>query len=204
MKIAKIHSHMNGLEYLGYHKNNLLDEIKDVISQVDAASCRIKESREARKQDQGLLYSPKEMNRLFKLHFNALGWEDERVTNWLCSDLDVLKRSVTLSPEEQKKNIEDRGLTAIRSSNETDFVKNRVAVEVQFGKYSFVAHDLFVKHMAFFSSDRIDVGVEIIPMKSLEKNMSSGVPYFERDYFNLMRQGRGTPAVPLILIGIEP
>ena len=34
------------------------------------------------------------------------------------------------------------------SYNQTDFVKDRVAVEVQFGKYAFVAHDLFVKHSA--------------------------------------------------------
>lgn len=35
------------------------------------------------------------------------------------------------------------------SYNQTDFVKDRIAIEVQFGKYSFVAYDLFVKHMAF-------------------------------------------------------
>ena len=37
------------------------------------------------------------------------------------------------------------------SYNQTDFVKERVAVEVQFGKYAFVAHDLFVKHLSFVS-----------------------------------------------------
>ncbi|MCY3821026.1 MAG: BglII/BstYI family type II restriction endonuclease [Gammaproteobacteria bacterium] len=34
--------------------------------------------------------------------------------------------------------------------------------------------------------------------------MSSGVPYFERDLLNVLRQGRGVPAVPLILVGIAP
>lgn len=43
------------------------------------------------------------------------------------------------------------------SYNQTDFVKDRVAVEVQFGKYAFVAHDLFVKHLSFYASDVIDV-----------------------------------------------
>jgi len=33
----------------------------------------------------------------------------------------------------------------IFSYNQTDFVKERIALEVQFGKYSFVAYDLFVK-----------------------------------------------------------
>ncbi len=80
----------------------------------------------------------------------------------------------------------------------------RVAVEVQFGKYAFVAHDLFVKHLGFYVADIVDVGIEILPMKSLEKEMSSGVPYYERDLLNVLRQGRGVPAVPFVLIGVEP
>lgn len=98
----------------------------------------------------------------------------------------------------------EAGFTPIRSYNQTDFVKDRVAVEVQFGKYAFVAHDLFVKHMAFFVSDLIDVGIEVLPMKALEAHMSSGVPYFERDLLNIIRQGRGVPAVPLVLLGVAP
>ncbi|MFZ5473953.1 MAG: BglII/BstYI family type II restriction endonuclease, partial [Pseudomonadota bacterium] len=84
-----------------------------------------------------------------------------------------------------------------------DFVKDRVAVEVQFGKYSFVAYDLFVKHLAFYVGDQIDVGIEILPMKSLQSQMSSGVAYYEGELYNVVRQGRGVPAVPLVLVGIE-
>jgi len=87
---------------------------------------------------------------------------------------------------------------------QTDFVKDRIAVEVQMGKYAFVAYDLFVKHMAFFVGDLIDVGVEILPMKELQAQMSSGVPYYEGALYDLMRQGRGVPAVPLVLVGIAP
>ena len=75
-------------------------------------------------------------------------------------------------PDEQKREIEAAGHRAIYSYNQTDFVKERVAVEVQFGKYAFVAYDLFVKHMAFYVGDVIDVGVEILPMKTLQKWMS--------------------------------
>ena len=90
------------------------------------------------------------------------------------------------------------------SYNQTDLIKDRVAVEIQMGKYSFVAHDLFVKHLSFFVSDVIDVGIEMLPMKEMESEMSSGVPYYERDLLNVIRQGLGVPAVPLILIGISP
>ena len=49
---------------------------------------------------------------------------------------------------------------------------------------------------------KIDVGVEILPMKSLQAQMSSGVGYYEGELYNIVRQGRGVPAVPLIIIGI--
>jgi hypothetical protein len=111
---------------------------------------------------------------------------------------------LTLASEEQKKEIEAAGEIAIFSYNQTDFVKERVAVEVQFGKYSFVAYDLFVKHLAFYIGDHIDVGIEILPMKSLQSQMSSGIAYYEGELYNVVRQGRGIPAVPLVIIGIAP
>lgn len=100
--------------------------------------------------------------------------------------------------------MESKGKTPIRSYNQTDFVKNRIAVEVQFGKYSFIAYDLFVKHLAFYVGNTIEVGVEILPMKSMQSEMSSGPGYYEGALYDLARQGRGVPAVPLVLIGIEP
>ena len=41
-------------------------------------------------------------------------------------------------------------------------------------------------------------------MKEMEKQMSSGVAYYERDLLNVIRQGRGVPAVPLVLVGVTP
>lgn len=82
--------------------------------------------------------------------------------------------------------------------------KDCVALDVQLGKYAFVAYDLFVKHLAFYVGDRINVGIEILPMKSLQSQMSSGVAYYEGEFYNVVRQGRGLPAVPLVLVGIEP
>jgi len=109
-----------------------------------------------------------------------------------------------MSYDAQRNEIENAGLKPIASFNQTDFVKDRVAVEVQFGKYSFVAFDLFVKHMAFYVGNVIDVGVEILPMKDLSEHMSTGIAYYERELYNVLRQGRGIPAVPLILIGVCP
>jgi hypothetical protein len=116
----------------------------------------------------------------------------------------LIRATLSIPPEEQKKQIEAAGETPIYSYNQTDFVKDRVAIEVQLGKYSFVAYDLFVKHIAFYVGDQTDVGVEILPTKTLQSQMSSGVAYYEAELYNVVRQGRGVPAVPLVLVGISP
>lgn len=203
MKIVQRHSHLNGYEYLMFHKPRIWHEIESAIKAVDAEKCRTKKSEEQRKFGR-LLFSPIKLNEEFNIVFGKREWKQRRTINWLCQDIDLVKKINRLPPEEQKRRIEEAGLEALETYNQTDFVKERVAVEVQFGKYAFVAHDLFVKHMSFFVNDDIDVGVEIVPMKEMEKQMSSGVAYFERDLFNMLRQGRGIPAVPIILIGVIP
>lgn len=77
----------------------------------------------------------------------------------------------------------------IFSYNQTNFVKDRVAIGVQFRKYAFVAYDLFVKHLAFYVRDEIDVGIEILPMKSLQAEMSSGPGYPEGELYNVLATG---------------
>lgn len=203
MQIGARFSHLNGEEYLLVHRPELWQEVLDVIAEVDAEACKNKVSREKTMPGR-LLYSPVELNTAFKDGLTARGWSERRSTFWVTSDEKLLRRLYGLPEDEQRKIIEDAGRTPIMSYNQTDFVKERIAVEVQFGKYSFVAHDLFVKHLSFFVADIIDVGVEILPMKELEKEMSSGVPYYERDLLNVIRQGRGVPAVPLVLVGVLP
>ena len=203
MRIVARYSHLNGEEFLLVHRRKLWDEILEVIGSVDAEECRTKVSRE-RTMAGSLLYSPIDMNKAMSSGFKRRGWEQRRQGFWVTADDRIVRSIVSLPPDQQREAIEAAGYEPIYSYNQTDFVKQRVAVEVQFGKYAFVAHDLFVKHMAFFVSDVIDVGVEILPMKELEKDMSSGVPYYERDLLNVMRQGRNVPAVPLVLIGVAP
>ncbi len=201
MKIVERYSHLNGWEHIQVHKPALWEEIEEVIGLVDAEACRTKASEEVRKKGT-LLYSPVDMNRSFKVELKLRGWAEGRTSYWVTHDQQMIRKTMALDAVEQKAEILAAGLTPIFSFNQTDFVKSRIAVEVQFGKYSFVAYDLFVKHMAFFVGDKIDVGVEILPMKELQAGMSSGPPYYEGALYDLLRQGRSTPAVPLVLVGI--
>lgn len=203
MKIAEVYSHLNGLEFLLVRRKGLWREIETVIKSVDAALCKTKISREKRTSGK-TFFSPVAMNSAFRRELRAHGWKDSRVSYWVTRREKLIRKTLTLTPAEQKTEILAAGEEAIASYNQTDFVKDRVAMEVQFGKYSFVAYDLFVKHLAFYVRDQIDVGVEILPMKCLQRQMSSGVAYYEGEFYNVIRQGRGVPAVPLIIVGIEP
>jgi hypothetical protein len=203
MKIAEIYSHLNGQEFLLVHKPLLWQEIVDVIASVDANICKTKVSKE-RNMKGKMLYSPIDMNKKFKELLREKIWMESRASYWVTKNEKLIRRTLTMQPDEQKKEIKEAGEIPIFSYNQTDFVKDRVAIEVQFGKYAFVAYDLFVKHLAFYVGDYIDVGIEILPMKALQREMSSGVSYFEGEFYNVVRQGRGVPSVPLILLGIEP
>jgi hypothetical protein len=201
MKIVQTYSHLNGMEYLLVHKEKLWREVKEVIAAVDAGTCRTKVSKEVRMRGE-LKFSPIELNKRFSQLLQAESWKESRVSYWVTRNERLIRTTMSLPPEEQKKQIEAAGELPIFSYNQTDFVKDRVAIEVQFGKYAFVAYDLFVKHLAFYVRDEIDVGIEILPMKSLQADMSSGPGYFEGELYNVIRNGRGVPAVPLVMIGV--
>jgi hypothetical protein len=198
MKIGAMYSHLNGFEWIQYHQKEMWGEIEQIIEAIDAEDYRTKVSKE-RTMKGKMLFSPADLNSRIKKDFEGLGWYESRTNYWETDDYNLIGKTMHLKADEQKRVIESFGKEPIRSYNQTDFVKNRIAVEVQFGKYSFIAYDLFVKHLAFYVGDTIDVGIEILPMKSMQAEM-----YYEGALYDLARQGRGVPAVPLVLIGIEP
>jgi len=167
MRIGAKYSHLNGEEYLLVHRAALWREVQDVIERLDAESCKTKVSKEQTMRGR-MLYSPTDMNAAFRHGFGAFGWKERRNTFWVTADAQLLLGIYGRPAKEQHAAIVAAGYDPIMSYNQTDFVKARVAVEVQFGKYVFVAHDLFVKHLSFYVSDIIDVGIEILPMKKLE------------------------------------
>jgi hypothetical protein len=193
VKIETYYSHLNGREFLLVHKRKLWKEIHRVIADADATICLTKVSKEIRTSGKAI-----------RSGFAHHNWNERRISYWVTSDANLIRNTMLMGAPQQRAEIEHAGLTPLPSYNQTDFVKERVAVEVQFGKYAFSAYDLFVKHLAFFVGDVIDVGVEILPMKKLQQEMSSGVGYYEGELYNLIREGRGVAAVPLILIGVVP
>lgn len=203
MRIVETFSHLNGLESLEVHKKEILNEIKEVIKNLNANDFKTKISEEKTMVGKKL-FNPSELNKAFKELFYKKGWKESRYAYCVTTDREDIENTQNMSLIEQKKYFKKKGKKVIPSYKQTDFVKDKVAIELQFGKYSFVAYDLFVKHMLFFTGGVIDVGVEILPMKEMQKEMSSGVAYYEGEVYNLIRQGRTSPPVPLLIIGIAP
>ena len=203
MKIDAHHSHLNGLEWLLVHQPKVWEDLQEIVAEIDPDAHRTKVSKEKTMTGR-MVFSPKSLNVEFARLLHARGWAESRTSYWVTKDYDLIRRTLGLSADEQKRCIEAEGLTPIFSYNQTDFVRSRVAIEVQLGKYSFISYDLFVKHLAFYVGDEIDVGIEVLPMKAMQSQMSSGPGYYEGALYDLARQGRGVPAVPLVLVGVLP
>ncbi len=193
---------MNGYEYLLVHRPQLWHDVQQVIESVDAEEFRTKKS--TAKQIQGkLLYDPKSINNALRQKFNALGWYEKKIQYYTTDDPKIIRETMHLDHVKQRAMLEIAGVAYHKTSNQTDFQKERVAVEVQFGHATSVAHDLFVKHLAFYAQDAIDVGIEIVGTKQLNMLMSSSAAEYERALYHLVRLGRGVPGVPLVLLGIQ-
>ena len=173
MQIVARYSHLNGEEYLKVHSPELIEEVNQTIENVDAFACKTKVSMEKAKRGINL-YSPVALNTSFEKEFYKFGWQQHRQTFWVTVNEKVMREVYSLPPDQQKQAIEESGNVPIKSNNQIDFVKDRIAVEIQFGKYAFVAHDIFVKHQSFFTAGLIDVGIEILPSKLWKKRCRRG------------------------------
>jgi len=204
MKIIEKYSHLNGEEYLIVHHKEIVNEIEEIIAKVDANKFRTKISKEKTMKGKRL-FNPKALNREFGRLFHKQGWKSVKYSYYVTTDRKILNELIPLPLKQQRDFLIEQGIKSpILSFKQTDFVKDNIAVEVQFGKYAFVAYDLFVKHLLFYSGEIINVGIEILPMKSMQSEMSTGIAYYEGEVYNVLRHGRNNPPVPLLIIGVSP
>ena len=188
MRIAGVYSFKKGKEIVTRRYAELLTEINAVVKAVDAASHKIKESREKTMPGQ-MLYSPSSINAAFKKEFYRLGWKPIRVrcdypTTYYLEDYTIRSKN--------------RG-----ASREMDFVKGKLGVEVQFGKYAFMVYNVCAKMTIFRNLGFINGGVEIVPVKAFADEMSTGVSYFEQFVWDLESRGVADIDVPVLILGID-
>jgi len=178
-----------GEEILGKRYSNELREVYEIIESVDANKCFTKKSREKTMKGK-TLYSPISLNRLFKKEFRKRGWEPKKV---YCK----YKSSYYLSGYSPSN-------TPKGAYREMDFIKNKVGVEVQFGKYAFMVYNVCAKMTIFRKLGHIEVGIEIVPVKELQSKMSTGVSYFEQLVWDLEHRGEADIDIPVLILGVAP
>ncbi len=203
MIIANEYNHLNAREFLIVNKSDEYAEIIECLQSVNANDY-LKISCDKEKLGK-VLYSQSEINRAIKEKLLRKDWEDKRIVFYVTGDEETTREIIHIhDAEEQRRILEERAVFYYSTYNQIDFQKSRIAVEVQFGKYFSVAYDLHVKHTFFYSRNDIDVGIEIIPTKQMEQRMDTGVPAFEKEVTNVIREGRTNPPIPIFIIGIEP
>lgn len=203
MRIANEYNHLNAREFLIVNRATQYGEIIDSITAIDANQY-LKLSCDVSKLGK-VFYSQTDINRAIKDSLYATAWRERRIEYYVTGDESTTREIINVfDKEEQRRMLEERALAYYSTFNQVDFQKDRVAVEIQFGKYFSVAYDLHVKHTFFYSRNDIDVGIEVIPTKAMEEHMDTGVPWFENEVTNVIREGRTNPPVPILILGIEP
>ncbi len=188
MIVAAQYSFNDGERVVAEKYPHLLAEIQSVIAQIDASVCKTKTSKEKTMPGQ-MLFSPVALNKQFSAGFYALGWNKQRV-------------SCAYSGAYYQEYYQPR--RRLRPGfREMDFLKEKLGVEVQFGKYSFMVYNVAAKMTIFHNLGHIDTGVEIVPVKQFAEEMSSGVSYFEQFVWDLEQRGRADIDVPVLILGID-
>jgi hypothetical protein len=198
MKISKIYHHNQSDQVIPSY---LLDEIYTAVESVDADICRTKMCKE--KIGYGnMVLSPKDINLGIADNLNGYGWKERRETFFTTDDASLVRATLNLPVLEQKRIIEEAGCQADYGFYQTDFLKEKVAVEVQFGKYAFISHD-FDKFTSLFNRGIINAGIEVVVMRNTLTQMSSGPGCYQQALRALV-SCEDSRSFPLTLIGIEP
>jgi len=186
--IAGVYSFNGGKEIIGKKFPHLLNEIEKVIANIDANKHVNKESKEKTMAGK-MLYGPISLNKAFKREFKNLGWECKRVK----CDYPTCYYTEGYKPGKM------RG----KPFREMDFLKEKLGVEVQFGKYAFMVYNVAAKMTIFHNLGYIDMGAEIVPIKQFANDMSTGVSYFEQFVWDLEKRGISNIDIPVLIYGID-
>lgn len=156
--------------------STLLSEVMKVVESIDSNNLFTKSSKEKGREGK-TLFNPKDLNKEFKSKMFALGWKTHRA-NFKYPD---------------------------KSSGcyEVDFFKDKVAVEMQLGKYAFLSDNVLKLDIFQRIYKLVDLNVLIVPDKKLQQKMSSGVGCYQQIIQRLEDLNYQQPLV-VMSIGLNP
>lgn len=182
MKIINTYSFKGGENFLKTKHPKELRDVLGVIKNLDVTTCLTKESREKTMKGK-LLFSPPDMNEALKLELHQKGWTEK-------------------AKGKRKKFVEPRHDFGKGRFREMDGLKNKVGLEIQFGKYAFMGYDIFSKMIIFKKLRYIECGIEVVPGRELAKEMSTGVSSFDQLLVDFENRGESNIDIPVYVIGI--
>lgn len=183
MEAKEFYSHKGGWEYIEKTHPQELEEIISAVQQINASEVLTKKSDEKTKP--ALLFSPIEMNDKMKCYLCRFGWTQ-------------------LAPNSKKGFQEPRiSLSGGRDFREMDGIKNKVGLEIQFGKYAFMGYDIFSKMPIFAKRGLIECGIEVVATHNLIPHMSTGVSSFAQIVMDMKARGPADIDIPTLVIGID-
>jgi hypothetical protein len=189
MKIVGVYSFNGGENAIKTNYPHLLTEIVEIIESIDAKEHKIKKSKEKTMSGK-ILYSPTSLNKAFKKEFAKHAWKSHK---------EKCNYSIQYYTKDYTNNLE---ITAKGAFREMDFVKEKLGVEVQFGKYAFMVYNVCAKMTIFNKKGVIDMGIEIVPIKEFANDMSTGVSYFEQFVWDLENRGVSNIDIPVLILGV--
>lgn len=183
MKVINTYSFKGGEKFLRTKHPKELQEVLNAIKALDATPCLTKESKEETKKGQ-VLFSPVDMNNYLKLVFHQKGWTEK-------------------SKEGKKRKFaEPRHAFGKGRFREMDGIKNKVGLEIQFGKYAFMGYDIFSKMVIFKNLKYIECGIEVVPSSELVRQMSTGVSSFDQLLVDFENRGESNIDIPVYILSI--
>lgn len=188
MNIVGLFSFNNGYKLIKTKHPYLLNEVELVIKKVNAKKAKTKTSKE-KSMPGKILYNPKALNKSFKSEFTKYDWIKQRVS----CDYPTKYYATTYRAPQLNKG----------AFREMDFIKEKIGIEVQFGKYAFMVYNVCAKMTIFNNLGFINAGIEIVPIKSFADQMSTGVSYFEQFVWDLEHRGVADIDIPVLILGID-
>lgn len=181
MKVVDEYSHKGGQAFIVQHHQAELNDVYAAIAATNAVNCLQKISKEKTKPP--LLFHPESLNLALKKHLCPLGW--------------------TAANAKSKKGFREPRINLGKGAfREMDGIKNKVGLEIQFGKYAFMGYDIFSKMVIFNKRGLIECGIEVVAMPNVVKQMSTGVSSYNQIVMDMGERGEADIDIPTLIIGI--
>lgn len=176
--------------------------LKHAVSMMDFDYCFSKKSEEATMHGK-IVLAPVKMNQHLKSFMRERGYKSFREPTYNSADPRLLRELRDAPPEMQREIFEAAPQEdAFEGFQEADFLGHDNLLEVQLAKYAFAISDKD-KTTELVERKIASTGAIMLPMKSMQKFMSSGPAYYESVLGTFFRRRWDESIkVPFALIGI--